>query len=558
MKTLLRTSLLLFLLFLVTPTVQAEVIRDFAVNYQINSDGTVLVEETILYDFEAEERRGIFRTIEKDHPQPATAWYKYRRVGIELISVTRNGQEEPLAVTESKQQVEYKIGNPYVTISGPQTYQIQYLLSGALSYGSDGAEFYWNVTGNEWPVLIESVSAVVSGPLLENFTCYRGYFGESNSCEAEMLNAGVLFSTESLDSGEGLTLAVEVNEGGVATLIYEKISYLPFGFGVAILWLLYFARSVYRLRSKDRSNRPVIAQYEPLKGYLPMYTGVLFDGQLDPRDITAGIVYLAEQGFIKIKRTGKKVLVIFEVTDYEITLLRPLAELPNKFLREVSGLLFSENTAVPATVMLSSLSQNRVANSKLILSLRAAIREDLKASGLITTNLPPWTTSKTVLLILLVLFFGPLLFIENGFGLVIFVFITSVFIGVMALVDRFTARGHELKNHLEGFKLFLSVTDKERFAFHNAPEKSPELFMEYLPYAIALGVEDKWAKVFADITIPEPDWYEGGSISTFSATALASDIGAFSSSFSASSGTSGSSGGGSSGGGGGGGGGGSW
>ena len=119
-------------------------------------------------------------------------------------------------------------------------------------------------------------------------------------------------------------------------------------------------------------------------------------------------------------------------------------------------------------------------------------------------------------------------------------------------------KGYEALNHLEGFKLFLTVTDKERFEFHNAPAKSPQLFMEYLPYAIALGVEKEWAKVFSDITIPQPDWYSGGSVAAFSATDFTSDISAFSSSFSSSSGTSGSSGGGGVGGGGGGGGGGSW
>ena len=39
------------------------------------------------------------------------------------------------------------------------------------------------------------------------------------------------------------------------------------------------------------------------------------------------------------------------------------------------------------------------------------------------------------------------------------------------------------------------------------------------------------AKVFSDITIPQPDWYEGGSIGAFSAATLSHDIGAFSNSF---------------------------
>ena len=91
----------------------------------------------------------------------------------------------------------------------------------------------------------------------------------------------------------------------------------------------------------------------------------------------------------------------------------------------------------------------------------------------------------------------------------------------------------------------------------------PEQFMEYLPFAIAFGVEKQWAKAFEDITIPNPDWYDGGSVGSFSAMNFTSSIGAFSSSIasssvSSSSSSGGSSGGGFSGGGGGGGGGGSW
>ncbi len=126
----------------------------------------------------------------------------------------------------------------------------------------------------------------------------------------------------------------------------------------------------------------------------------------------------------------------------------------------------------------------------------------------------------------------------------------------MALsAPRRTTLGYEAKEYLQGFKDFLSVTEAQRYIFHNAPEKNAEHFMEFLPYAIAFGVEKQWAKVFEGITLPSPSWYDGGSMSTFSAVNLTSSLGEFSSSFTASSGSSG---GGSSGGGGGGGGGGSW
>ena len=144
----------------------------------------------------------------------------------------------------------------------------------------------------------------------------------------------------------------------------------------------------------------------------------------------------------------------------------------------------------------------------------------------------------------------------------IFMPVTVVVLGSMTVfilaVQRRTKKGYESLNHLKGFRDFLSVTEKERYKFHNAPEKSPQQFMQYLPYAVAFGVEKEWAEIFKDISIANPDWYRGDSVSTFSALALTNDLSAFSNSFTASAGSSPSSGGGSSGGGIGGGGGGSW
>ena len=78
------------------------------------------------------------------------------------------------------------------------------------------------------------------------------------------------------------------------------------------------------------------------------------------------------------------------------------------------------------------------------------------------------------------------------------------------------------------------VTETERYKFFDAPDKNPEIFMEFLPYAIAFGVEKEWSKVFAGITIPTPNWYDGGAIQAFSVATLTTDIVAFSRALSAS------------------------
>jgi uncharacterized membrane protein len=359
----------------------------------------------------------------------------------------------------------------------------------------------------------------------------------------------VIFSATDLTPGEGMTIAKELNPEQVVVLITERTSNF-INIGLQIIFLIGLFFWLLRWHGEAKINKPVIAQYEPYKNYLPMYTGVLFDKYLNPQDITAGILYLAEQGFLSITKTERKALLFFKTTDYDIKLLRPVEEVPTQFLKSLMGLLFDESTSVGTTVAISSLAKNQEKNRKIIVKLQSDISADIKASGFIKKeNL---FSDKKYLLVWVVI--AAILAWRSFVLLVVCVVLVVVFM----VISRRTTKGYEALNHIKGFKLFLSVTEKERYKFFNAPELSPELFMKYLPYAVALKVEKEWAKVFESITIPTPSWYHGSTAGNFSAVALASDLGSFSSSFSASSGTSGSSGSGSSGGGGGGGGGGSW
>lgn len=134
-----------------------------------------------------------------------------------------------------------------------------------------------------------------------------------------------------------------------------------------------------------------------------------------------------------------------------------------------------------------------------------------------------------------------------------------------ALMPQLTEKGVAAKDLVKGFKLYLSVAEKDRINFHNAPEKNPQTFEKFLPYAMAFGVEKQWAKLFEGMLMPPPSWYGDSSLTSFNAGAFAGSMASFSKMSSSSlshapgsRGSSGSHGGGSSGGGGGGGGGGSW
>ena len=134
-----------------------------------------------------------------------------------------------------------------------------------------------------------------------------------------------------------------------------------------------------------------------------------------------------------------------------------------------------------------------------------------------------------------------------------------------------TREGRAVMDRIAGFKRYLSITEEERLETMHPPEKTPELFERYLPYAIALDVENEWAGRFATVLAAAAAagqtntmlWYSGhsdpwsdpGSFADQVGSSLASTV---SSAATAPGSSSGSGGGGSSGGGGGGGGGGGW
>ena len=129
-----------------------------------------------------------------------------------------------------------------------------------------------------------------------------------------------------------------------------------------------------------------------------------------------------------------------------------------------------------------------------------------------------------------------------------------------------TKRGREIRDHIAGLRLYLTLAEKDRMNLRGAPKMSPAHFETLLPYAVVLGVEKRWSKSFeiwlsasvaGAAAAYAPVWYSGTRMGN-----VAGDIASFASSMGSSmaasvpkSNTSGS---GSSGSGGGGGGGGGW
>lgn len=551
-----------FLFFLPFGVSAEERILNYDVQITINQDSTIEIFETIEYDFGDTSRHGIFRDI----PVKYDANIGKRSVRIKVKSVSRDGFPEQFTEKRSGDDKRLRIGDPEKTISGVHTYRIAYKVGGAFNSFDTFDELYWNAIPHGWNVSIDNTSVKVTAPAaFTDTSCYSGTFGSTDSCTNTSRSGDrVEFSHFGLDAYEGVSIAVALPKGTVELpgLLQQLFWWLASNFFIFIPFFVFLY--MYRLwdeKGRDAKGRgTIIARYDAPIATTPIFLGTLVDGQLNDRDITAGILYLAEQGFLTIARKKEKRLVV-DVDDYVLEWVGEVTELSQKE-KLIAKLLFGDHVGKGDTTSMSRLKKD-VFVHKRRKNLKEHIDVELQRQGYFA-NRPHkvremWMVWPIVLGSFLFVFWFINILLSISLALSLIIIFTF---GV--LMPKRTFKGAEIRDHILGFKEFLVITESERLDFHNAPERSSKEFMENLPYAVALGVEKKWAAQFKGIHIESPSWYRGGSVGELTTAAFVSDLNTFSSSMSqgvtatASSGGSGSSGGGFSGGGMGGGGGGSW
>lgn len=474
-----------------------------------------------------------------------------------------------------------KIGSPSRTVTGVQSYTIDYTMRNVVSFYNDHAELYWDVNGNDWRQPFNKVSVRLHLPaevrLREQPTCYTGSFGSTErECAITQSGSTIVATTNAvMYAGENLTYVAAFEPGyfSPATPLETISEYSRQIIGFTLPFLALGGTSVitWWRRGRDAKGRgTIVPQYEAPDKLSPLAVETIMNFTATNRAITATIINLAIRGYIKIIETKKSKLLGKDQLEYSLELLKAdYAQLDANETKLMQA-LFSRGTV-------GEINELPKSKSKLYTTagaLKNTVKKELTKAGYFKTYRPGGLLRGllTILGIAIGTIAGTVLF--GGFfiaGLV-----AGGVVGVVCWIamDARTAQGVEAKEHIEGLKLYLNTAEKDRLNKLQAPnaayvatpepKKTVELFEKLLPFAIVLGVEKGWAKQFESLYTTPPDWYSGN-WSTFHAGYLVSSINsgvgsAVSSSFSppASSSSSGSGGGGSSGGGGGGGGGGGW
>jgi len=524
-------------------TLRSWVVEDFHADVHIRRSGVVEVVETLKVRFEG-SYNGIFRTIPVEYRTRANLNYT---LGLEVLSVEDEaGQGLRYETSRERHYRKIKVWVPGAS-DAVRTVVIRYQVDNALRFFQEDDqawdELYWNVTGDEWPVPIERASVSVRLPAQVTGVRARGFTGGYGSTE-ESVEVGIADHVVNVRSMRGLG----IHEGLTVAIAWDSFITQPAGEYLIrrpTLWdrILKFFRSnwpllipvlalfamhrIWSRHGRDPQRRAIAPMYEPPPGLTPSEVGTLVDNRTDLRDVTAMLVDLAVRGYLIIEETEEdKFLGLIKDRDYVLEL--------KKGGEDISGLKSHERKMLRA-VFGSPKAGDRVRMS----ALENEFYKDLPGikDGIFSElmELKYYRSRPDRVLVQWVGIAIATGLLVGGGGVVIaarfgMAPLTTVLAGVLtgAIVLGFgifmparTIAGTRALEAALGFEEFLQRVESDRF---KKMITGPEMFERYLPYAMALAVEKKWAAAFADIYREQPDWYRGTGHRGFHPTLFVGDL----------------------------------
>jgi uncharacterized membrane protein YgcG len=483
-------------------------VADLSDTISVHEDGSAAVHERITLAFDG-EWHGIHRFIPIEYPGARGTNYT---LFLRVTGVT-DGSGGKLKYESSNANGfrDLKIFIPDA-VDATRTVEIDYTVRNGTRFFEDHDEFYWNLTGNDWPVPIDHASALVSFPSAAagslRAQAFTGAYGAAErDATAEVRGAEASFETNNpLPMRGGMTIDIFIPNGilkepGAFTRFMwfvgsNPIVFLPF-WTFAVMFTLWW----YKGRDPD-PGLSVAPMYEPPAGMTPAEAGTLLEDKVHPRDITCTLVDLAVRGFVKIEEVDDKGLV-FHHKDYVFHLLKPRDQWGRLVPHERVML---ENVFAGGEVTRLSSLKNRFYRA--LPAIQEDIKSALKTKGMYLLDPDSANGYSIAAIVLMVAPFAVVYFagynIFSSFVLLIGCGIISAIIWWLFArqMTAKTVQGGRTRVAVLGFQEFMNRVDADRLK-----RMPPDTFEKYLPYAMALGVEHHWAQAFAGIVQNPPNWY---------------------------------------------------
>lgn len=416
--------------------------------------------------------------------------------------------------------------------------------------------------------------------------CTSGPYGSTDSSNVEWTVNGTTITgrtKQPLRNYEALTVALPLPEGYWVGAVHHKkpyallftvLGYPLYGLVILLSFLLWF------IKGRDSKLFPSV-EFEPPENLNPAEVGYIIDGQVSNKDITSLIIYWAQKGLLAIeqkqKKNGKTEDLILvrtgqpgsDARSYEQHIFQELflkaaddrvslKDLRNNFYKTVNwGIknvtrfftkdperrIYAKGTggATLLTLVLAVL--------PIFLLLEEGLT-DMMGNGpvpiiaffvslfmVIIFYLTSWTLStgmsgpKSRLIVSLLM--GVLLAVVGGVVSVLFLklslykytaavissFIAAFFASIMS---RRTPYGDKILEKVLGFREFIKEAEKDKLEMMFA--SNPSYFYDILPYAIVLGLSDRWSRHFEGLAVEPPSWYRGHRYDRFNTRTFERDL----------------------------------
>lgn len=560
----------------VRPALAVEHILHFLSDVTVERDGDLDVTETIRVKVEqfGTIKHGILRDFPTTYTRPDGTRVV---VGFTVQSVTLDGAQEPWSTEAMTNGVRVRIGSAATMLSvGEHEFVIQYRTNRQIGFFPNYDELYWNATGNGWTFAIDVAEARIRLPDAVPFTqtaVYTGPMGSTGKDAAIVARQpGVIMfqTTRPLPPKNGLTVAASWQKGVVTapTSTQEAQWWLSDNLpavvaGVGLVGILAYYLVAWLRVGRSPLAGTVIPLFAPPEGLSAAAVRYVERMRFDDRCFTAAIIDLAVNGQLRLTGVGKETVIwrrdggkpmgAPEIaakarllgTDPSVAVTqanyKPLYNAKRALMQGLKqsydGKLFVDNYGW------SGLGLGLVIALLLVTGTLIATYDANRANAYIFGSAMPLfpiiaglfmiqkarrserlRTLQTVIGVVLVVLFGlagRALISTVVRGPIDYVPVIAAYILAPLAFFGFhwlqapTVAGRAIMDRIEGFRQYLGVAEEDRLNALNPPDKTPELFERFLPYAIALDVEVAWATRFAAVlaaagtSAAVGTWYQG-------------------------------------------------
>ncbi|MCL2888604.1 MAG: DUF2207 domain-containing protein [Elusimicrobia bacterium] len=480
-------KLLVFAVLFSTLRVYGQVsVGEYDINVTLSSSPQVLVEQQIGITV---GDNGFDEPLYRDVPvvQTSSVWVKKDK-GFELLSVQKNGAPEPYTVKDTPDSKRIFLETPLK--KGEYKYSFAYKSTRIRSY-KDADELYLHLDKSLNDFYPENTKVTVKLPegakpiYLHVFTSENGILRPAGDIETGLSPGALTFTFRSNPSAKEEHIIVLGLEKGFITDSGGDIESFAADNSAILLTLLVFAFvAAYYIIVwaflRDREDRPRSAVSVPPSVSVAQmrYMYKKIPGQIKDRYkmLTSALLDLAVRGYFKITADGDVYKFVKAQTPPRGKLNAPDAALLD--------IIFPAEVKIFLT---SSKSARKI--RRIIKQNKAEVKREFKGKYIRSNTV--WTTIGYALggVGVLVLWFcaGGGLFYCAGV-LALMAVLTLMF---RRFFPPFTPAGEKLAEDIINFRKYLADSEGGSKVY----EKE---FAKYLPHAVALGVENKWARRFEE------------------------------------------------------------